>query len=161
MSAFTVRWIFRLSQDYIYNIRHHLPGGWNEGCAFVDRKGRRRLEIHPNGDARVIAGYSWDGCTPKFSIFDIVIGTPDGIPSEVTKQPKTYYASLLHDVLYQFLDDRLPLPRAKVDQVFLEILTRDHFAPRWVYYYAVRLFGGLFHRFTHWKRSYSGKRVPL
>ncbi len=96
MSEFAVRWIFLLEQNYTYNLSRHLAADWHEGWAFVDRNGQRRLEIHPNGDAVVLDGYAWDGCTPKFSVADIVFGTPDGIPSEVTKKPKTYYASLLH-----------------------------------------------------------------
>jgi hypothetical protein len=156
-----VRWIFILDQDYVYNIRRYLPSNWNEGCAFVDRNGRRRLEIHPNGDARVLEGYAWDGCTPKLFLFDIVIGTPDGVPNKITKKPKTYYASLLHDVLYQFLDANLPLSRAQVDKVFLDIMTRDHFALRKIYYGVVRILGGTVRLFTRWKRSYAGKRISL
>jgi len=161
MSALAVRWIFILDGDYVCSIRDYLPSDWNEGCAFIDAKGRRRLEILPDGDARVLTGYAWDGCTPKFSFFDIVIGTPDGVPNQVTKKPKAYYASLLHDALYQFLDAELPLSRAQADRLFLEILTRDRFAPRRIYYVAVRVFGGLSRLFTRWKRSYAGKRVPL
>lgn len=161
MSKFAVRWVFVLDADYVYNLRAHLPADWNEGCAFVDRQGRRRLEIHPNGDARVLANYAWDGCTPKFSLFDIVFGVPDGIPNQITRRPKAYYASLLHDVLYQFLDAKLPLTRAQADKVFLDILTRDSFAPRGIYYAAVRLFGGLSRRIMRWKRSYAGKRIAL
>jgi hypothetical protein len=161
MSELAVRWVFVLEADYVYNLRHHLPPDWNESCAFVDRNGRRRLEIHANGDARVLARYAWDGCTPKFTLFDIVLGVPDGVPNRVTTKPKAYYASLMHDVLYQFLDARLPLSRAQADRVFLELLTRDRFAPRPIYYAAVRLLGGLARLFTRWKRSYAGKRVPL
>jgi hypothetical protein len=161
MSELAVRWIFVLDADYLHDLRRHLPSNWSDGCAFVDRKGHRRLEIHPDGNARVLASYASDGCTPKFSLFDIVFGTPDGIPNQVTKKPKAYYASLMHDVLYQFLDADLPLSRAQADRVFLEILTRDRFAPRPIYYAAVRTFGGAFRRFTRWKRSYAGKRIAL
>lgn len=161
MSELALRWVFLLEADYVYNLRRHLPSGWNAGCAFVDGNGHRRLEIHPNGDARILAGYAWDGCTPKFSLFDIVFGIPDGIPNQVTKKPKAYYASLMHDVLYQFLDAKLPLSRAQADRIFLEILTRDRFAPRLVYYAAVRALGGVTRLFTRWKRSYAGKRIPL
>ena len=161
MSKFAVRWVFELESDYLYNLHRHLPTGWNQGCAFVDRTGKPRLEILPNGDARVIAGYAWDGCTPKFSVLDLVFGTPDGIPNEKTRKPKAYYASLLHDVLYQFLDADLPMSRKQADEVFREILTRDHFAPRPIYYAAVRIFGGMFQQFTRWKRSYAGRRIPV
>ena len=157
----SVRWVFSLEQDYVYNLSRYLPANWNEGCAFLDSKGKRRLEIHPNGNARVLAGYAWDGCTPKFFLFDIVIGTPDGIPNKITKKPKAYYASLLHDVLYQFLDANLPLSRRQADQVFLDIMTRDQFVLRKIYYAVVRSLGGVVRYFTRWKRSYAGKRVPL
>ena len=90
-----------------------------------------------------------------------MIGIPDGMPNPVTKQPKAYFASLVHDALYQFLDAGLPITREQADQLFLELLTRDGFAPRPLYSGAVRLFGGLFRRFTRWKRSYRGQRVPL
>ncbi len=106
MSEFAVRWVFVFETDYVYNLSRHLPPGWNEAVAFVDRKGKTRFEILANGDGKVIAGYAWDG-------------------------------------------------------VFLEILTRDRFAPRRVHYAAVRVFGGLFRRFTRWKRGYAGKRVAL
>jgi hypothetical protein len=161
MSQLSVKWIFVLNQDFVFNVRSHLPKDFSRGCAFVDRSGKRRLELHPNGDAKVLANYAWDGCTPKFAIWDIVFGTPDGIPNNKTTKPKTYYASLLHDVLYQFLDVDLPMSRANADRIFLELLTRDGFGPKWVYYAAVRILGGGFRFFTRWKRSYAGKRVPL
>lgn len=154
-------WIFELEADYTYNIRAHLPAGWNTGCAFMEKGGRRLLEIQPNGDACVPAGYGWDGCTPKFVIWDIVCGAPDGIPNPQTRKPKAYYASLLHDVLYQFLDCGLPLTRAQVDRIFLELLARDGFAPRWLYYALVRIFGGAFRLFTRWRRGLNGSCVML
>ena len=79
MSQFAVKWIFILDKDFVFNVRQYLTGNFSEGCAFVDRQGKRRLEIHPNGDAKVLAGYSWDGCTPKFAIWDIVFGIPEGV----------------------------------------------------------------------------------
>jgi hypothetical protein len=161
MSQFAVKWIFILDKDFVFNVRQHLTWSFSEGCAFVDSQGNRWLEIHPNGDAKVLAGYSWDGCTPKFTIWDIVLGIPDGIPNSKTTKPKAYYASLLHDALYQFLDADLPITREGADRVFLQLLSRDGFGPRGVYYAAVRGFGGVFRLFTRWKRTYDGKRVPL
>lgn len=161
MYKFSVPWIFLLDKDYSYNVAKHLPRDWREGYAFVDSKGHRRLEIHPNGDVVVLAGYAWDGCTPKFSFIDIAFGTPDGIPNEKTKKPKAYYASLLHDALYQFIDAQLPLSRSQIDTIFLELMTRDRFAPRRLYFGVVRALGGVFRQFTSRKRKYAGKRVPL
>jgi hypothetical protein len=157
MSQFSVKWIYILDQNYKWESGFK----FQEGHAFEDQTGKRRLKIHPNGEIKVLAGYAWDGCTPKFAVWDVHIGTPDGVPNAHTKKPKTYYASLLHDALYQFLDAELPLSRAEVDRVFLRILQRDNFGPRWIYYVAVRVFGDLSRRFTRWKRQHRGHRVPL
>jgi len=161
MFNFKLEWIYILDQDFSYNIRDHLPADFAIGCAFEDVSGARRLEIYPDGTTKVLATYAWDGCTPKFVLWDITIGIPDGIPNLNTKRPKAYYASLLHDAFYQFLDNDLPISRESADKIFLEILERDDFAPRRIYYAAVRLFGNLFHLFSRWKRSYQGKKVSL
>jgi hypothetical protein len=161
MPIIALDWIYVLGEDFDYPIGQYLSADCREGCAFQDRRGARRLEIHPDGTLRIPAGYAWDGCTPKFALWDIVIGTPDGMPNQTTQKPKAYYASLVHDALYQFLDAGSPITREQADQLFLELLTRDGFAPRQLYYRAVRLFGGLFRPFTRWKRRYQGQRVPL
>lgn len=76
MSASAAAWGFEPKADYKYNIRMHLLPGWNRSCAFMEKGGRRLLEIQPNSDVHVPAGYGWDGCTPKTLVFDIVIGAP-------------------------------------------------------------------------------------
>ncbi len=161
MSDLIIRWIYVLDKNYVYSLSDHLPADWNEGRCYLDKNDKCRLEIHPDGEAHILANYAWDGCTPKFSFFDIIVGIPDGVPNHFTTKPKAYYASLVHDVLYQFLDADLPLTRSQIDRIFLEILTRDQFAPRRIYYAAVRLFGGLAHLFSRWKRSHAGKWIPL
>ena len=161
MSQLALKWIFVLDADYAW------PSGrqFTEDCAFEDGSGRRWLEIRRNGVIKVLVGYAWDGCTPKFSFWDICVGTPDGVPNAITKKPKAYYASLLHDVLYQFSIQELPAPldrRREIDKVFLALLERDGFAPRWIYYWIVRIFGGLFfHAYTRHKRRYKGRKIPL
>ena len=153
----SVKWIYVLEEDYCWDSKR----SFDEDHAFVDSKNVRRLEIRKNGEIRVLTGYAWDGCTPKIAIWDIVLGTPDGVPNQKTKRPKTYYASLLHDALYQFFGRGVPLSRPEIDRVFLELMTRDRFGPRFVYFAIVRLLGGLSIRFTRWKREYDGKRVPI
>jgi len=161
MTQLALKWVFVLDGDYAW------PSGrsFAEDCAFEDSSGKRRLEIRKNGEIKVLAGYAWDGCTPKFSLWDICVGTPDGVPNANTKKPKAYYASLLHDALYQFSMQGLPAPinrRKEIDGIFLELLTRDAFAPRMVYYWVVRIFGGLFfHVYTRHKRRYKGRKVQL
>ena len=161
MSLFTLKWVFVLDADYSINAKAHLPSTFTTGVGFADQGGRRRLEVRPDGTITVFAPYAWDGCTPKFAVWDIAFGIPDGVPNHGTKKPKAYYASLVHDALYQFLDTGLPFDRAGADRIFLEMLTRDRFAPRGVYYAAVRVFGGMSRRFMRWKRSYRGRMVPL
>ena len=59
-----------------------------------------------------------------------------------TGQSKTYYASLVHDVLYQFAKDiRSFIKRKEVDREFLNILNRDGLRFAKLYYIFVRLFG--------------------
>lgn len=104
------------------------------------------LRVEPCGRVTVKAGktgYAWDGCTPKFSLLGlIIVGTPDGHIDVETMKPKTYYASLVHDALYQYLDT-IPIPRKEIDRVFLEMLKETAFPLAFLYYIAVRIFGGV------------------
>ena len=55
---------------------------------------------------------------------------------------------MIHDALYQFIPDlpeeiRKIVTRKVADAYFLEILKRDEFILRRVYWLAVRIFGGL------------------
>lgn len=147
-----------LDQDIEWQSSHDFGP---KGIAFEDERGNRWLELHPCGKIRVLKNYAWDGCSPKFFMWDIAIGTPDGIPNYDTKKPKTYLASLVHDVLYQFLDDGVPLKRRDVDQIFLQIMTEHHFAPRRLYYYAVRIFGGGYRQAIKHTRRFKGRWTPL
>src|SRR5687767_14262930 len=47
-------------------------------------------------------GYAWDGCSPKVNFLDFLWGTPDGKLDYRTEKSITYYASMIHDVLYQY-----------------------------------------------------------
>src|SRR5450759_2555174 len=70
-------------------------------------------------------------------------------------------ASLVHDVLYQFLDDGLPLTRGQVDRFFLALLGYTDFTWRHIYFAAVRAFGGLFRLGAKRVRKTLGVRVPF
>lgn len=87
-------------------------------------------------------GYAWDGCSPKLKIKDIYIGVPEAVLNFGTGQSKTYFASLVHDVFYQFSKElRLLVKRREVDREFYLILKRDNFRFAPLYYFFVRLFG--------------------
>ena len=98
-------------------------------------------------------GYEWDGCTPKFHLFDIVFGIPDGVPNPKTNKPKAYFASCVHDILYEHAHI-LPsqITRKIADQIFYDELKKANFAPAKIYYFGVRVFGWLW-----WRKSLSKK----
>ena len=161
MSLKAINWVYVLDTDEETNVLSFLAGDLHCNYAFEDSTGQRRFEIFADGTIRVLKKYAWDGCSPKFSVWDVLIGTPDGAPNHNTKHPKTYYASLFHDVMYQFMDEGSPITKTVADRIFLHLLTRDNFAPRHVYYWAVRIFGGMFHQFTKRKRKYRGHRIEI
>lgn len=88
-------------------------------------------------------GYAWDGCSPKIiKIADMYFGTPEGLLNYSTGQPKTYYASMIHDVLYQFSGEiKRFVRREEADREFYKLLKRDNFRSALFYYRCVRLFG--------------------
>jgi hypothetical protein len=104
------------------------------------------LRIEPNGIIHLVTscknGYAWDGCTPKFELLDMIIGTPDGKLDYITEEPITYYASMTHDILYQFKRE-VPLSRKTTDILFRLIMKDAGFTWTNVYYFFVRLLGGV------------------
>ena len=53
--------------------------------------------------------------------------------------------SLVHDALYQFLADGLPLTRRQADLVFLQLMRESGFRLAPIYWLFVRALGGLVH----------------
>lgn len=87
-------------------------------------------------------GYAWDGCSPKMKIGDVYFGTSEAVLNNTTMQSKTYYASMIHDVFYQFNKNvRTLVSRKEIDGEFYNILKRDKFRFAKAYYYGVRAFG--------------------
>ena len=87
------------------------------------------------------AGYSWNGCSPKFKIAGKVFSLPNF-------GQKTYHASLVHDALYQYSAGH-GLPRETCDRIFLALMQDQGFKYAKFYYRMVRLFGGLFWKEIH------------
>ena len=119
----SVRWLYRIDQ----NVAWQCSRRFKQDYVFFDADGTVRLIVQRDGTLTVTRGYAWNGCSPKICIFDIVLGPPEGVVHAVTGHPKTYYASLLHDALYQFLHDGLPLTRAEADHFFLDAAARNEF----------------------------------
>nr|VFJ89687.1 MAG: hypothetical protein BECKLFY1418A_GA0070994_100848 [Candidatus Kentron sp. LFY] len=125
---------FKIKEDYPYE------SGWKLEKPFVSEW----LEISTSGRITIKASeekpYCWDGCSPKRSMLNLFIfGTPDGHVDHRTMKPYTYYASLVHDALYQYLDC-VPVTKEKIDLLFLEML--GDFKLRRVYHFFVKHLGG-------------------
>ena len=148
----SVRWLYRLERSFSWDSGHDV----DEDLMFFDKKRRVRLIVEKGGRITVTSGYTWNGCSPKICFFDFLIGTPEGVVYAVTERPKTYYASMVHDALYQFLPDGLPLKRRHADKYFLSLLAESEFAPRWIYWVAVRMFGWIVWRATRRVRKNKG-----
>ncbi|MCF8379414.1 MAG: DUF1353 domain-containing protein [Bacteroidales bacterium] len=101
-------------------------------------------------------GYAWDGCTPKVNLFHITWGTCDGKLKRFGTgdyKPYTYYASMIHDVLYQY-KRCAPITRKEADIIFYRLLKQAGFMWAWVYFAGVRLLGWWF---SGWK--YKSRKV--
>ena len=119
------------------------------------------LRLAKNGDLAIKRGYAWNGCSPKTAIMGMVFGTPEGALPKVREKyairkkleemgyaplnwnkPKTYYATLIHDSLYQISDRHAEkMDRKTADQIFLAFLKAFRFPPAKLYYLVVRIFG--------------------
>jgi hypothetical protein len=124
----------------------------------------KHMAITDAGSLTVKDGYAWNGCSPKVSIVGMVFGTPEGVfPDKTEKdlitdalsalnydglewhEPRTYWASLVHDSLYQLSElHAANMSRRTADVVFLDLLKACRFPRARLYYLAVRIFGGLF-----------------
>lgn len=153
----SVKWLYRLDQNFSWDSGLPLEGDY----AFKDKTGVVRLILEGGGRITVAAGYAWNGCSPKFCLFDLLLGTPEGVVDARTGRPKTYFASLVHDALYQFAGDGLPMSRRQADACFLRLMEETGFRPRYIYFGAVRLFGGVVLFLERRARRTAGKAVGL
>ncbi|MCX5699465.1 MAG: HNH endonuclease signature motif containing protein [Candidatus Omnitrophica bacterium] len=124
-------YVYYLEEDYSYQ---------------TSMKGRnfknKWFTLEEDGKMTIKKGYVWDGCPPKYKIRDLYIGLQEGCINFETGKSKTYYASLVHDVFYQFsVDIRSLVSRGDVDYEFYLLLKRDKFTFAALYYFNVRLFG--------------------
>lgn len=102
------------------------------------------LKITPKGQIIIEKGYSWNGCSPKKSIFDIfIVGTFDGYLEKETGKPKLYEATLVHDALYQYYGYH-GIPRKVIDILFLDMMREKYFRHSYLYYLTVRIIGRTF-----------------
>lgn len=115
---------YTLQEDY--NYKCDIKNKPFEGIV----NGKKWLVISEDGNIFIPKGYSWDGAT----------GVPDF--------ESTYYPTLVHDALYQFLERGMPFTRKEIDDIFLKQLREYGFKASGLYYLGVRLFGGIFVKLT-------------
>lgn len=127
----------------------------DEDVEIADANGVVWLKIDTDGLITISRGYAWDGCSPTCCFLDLgYLGTPDGTVSSESKEPKTYYASLVHDALYQFLDHPdMPFTRQVADTLFYDVLGESGFKLRIIYFCVVRMVGGFYRRLFRWLRG--------
>jgi len=152
-----VKWLYRNEENYSWRADFK----FNRDYVFRDKNGIIRLIIEANGQLTVMKGYAWNGCSPKICILDILFGTPDGAVYEPTGKPKTYYASLVHDALYQFLDVKSPITREQADKCFLQLMEKYEFILGGIYWFAARIVGHLFWHGKKKVRQWSGDAVTV
>lgn len=138
-------WKFVLKEDVTYTTSIIQ----NRTCDFT------WLSIANDGTIKVKGsngkGYAWDGCTPKMNLLHITWGNFDGKLKRFGKgnyKPYTYYASMIHDVLYQY-KRCVPVTRKEADIIFYHMLKDSGFMWSRLFYVGVRLFGGLFGTWKH------------
>lgn len=102
-------------------------------------------------------GYAWDGCSPKKHFLHFLIGTPDGKLDYRTEKPITYYASMVHDIIYQFKSE-VDISRKEADVLFKITLKESGFMWSGLYYLMVRLFGGFYGK---WKKKQSATDIKI
>lgn len=150
----SVKWLYRTEQPFAWE--SGLPIGTDQ--YFKDRSGAVRLVLEAGGRITVLPGYAWNGCSPKLRFFDLVVGTPDGVVYRRTRRPKTYYASMVHDALYQFMGASSPVSRGEADRCFLRLMAESEFLWRRVYWLAVRIAGRLVWHGKRVVRQWRGTR---
>jgi hypothetical protein len=150
----TAEWVYKLEKCFRWQSGHPVPHDY----VFFDSAGKAWLLIDEQGTITVLRGYAWNGCTPKLCFLDLLVGTPDGAVYEGTGRGKTYFASLIHDALYQFLREASPLTRRDADRFFLRLMQESDFVLARVYWLVVRALGWAFWQGTNRKREWDGRR---
>lgn len=147
-------------KDKVYKFVHH------NDVFIITNLEKREFEndwLKIENDGKIVVkgsnknGYAWDGCSPKFNVIDIIIGTPDGRLDYNTEKQITYYASMFHDVLYQFKSE-IKLSRKEVDIIFKLNLKKSKFKLAVLYYFFVRLFGGFY---GNWINKHSKTDIDI
>jgi hypothetical protein len=117
---------------------------WDSGIRGIDWESDEfPWLIIDDGHWFISCGVCWDGAT----------GVPDG-PEDPNKKgfPISWLATLIHDIGYLMLqaDEDFPYSRKQIDLFFKQLLKEARFKLYNLYYFGVRVFGGLWSRLSVW-----------
>lgn len=104
------------------------------------------FSLSKEGIFRLRPPFYWNGATPKVNFIGITWGTPDGALNMATMKPATYYATMVHDALYQ---SDIPITRRQADECFVYLARRDGFKLWKLYNFFNRTFGGFYRRWNN------------
>lgn len=132
-----MKYRYTLDKDFTYELPEEFQYETLGTIRYADKKNKTWL-ILDGKTIKVLKGYTNDGNTFKFKVFGKVFGTPDGkvMPDGY---PQTYYASLCHDALTQFMDDeRMIYTREEADKLFYHMLKECKWKWSRLYFWGVR-----------------------
>jgi hypothetical protein len=125
------KWKFRLDSNTKVNLAKYI--GQVEECVFIEEINGvvEIVGFIVDGWLHILKGYEWDGCTPKISLFGILVGIPDF--------RGTWKASLVHDFLIEYCIQH-SIQRKKIDIIFQKIMKEERFLLNPIYSAGVHLF---------------------
>ena len=123
-----------------------IPGAQMPAQVFHSKKGKVLFQCE--GEHYIVmAGYSWNGCSPKRRIFGKVIGVSDGpmtshrILHYYHTKPMLYLASATHDAFAQF--NPKGITRKRIDSNFQADMIDVGWKWHQAYYHGVRIWSKL------------------
>lgn len=128
-------WRFCLTADFTIC----LGTGWPGYHEFYDNE---KLWGVLRGDVLTIkSGYAWNGASPAWYLCGRWIGTPT--------PPSAMVPTLIHDLLFQFMDVRCaPWDRRQADNIFFNLMAQYRFRLKGTYHGAVAILGSLYRRIS-------------
>lgn len=126
-------WIFETKADRFFDLKRYIGNIKDANIFDTDTVSNRKKKVGhiKQGILFIKKGYQWDGCTPKTTLFNRVIGVPDF--------KRTKDASLVHDFLIEYCAQH-SISRKENDTIFRLMLKEKRFKLRFVYAGVVDLY---------------------
>ena len=109
----TVTWLYRLDRNFRLGVG---PRCSTRICVFRDGEGKVRLIVESGGRLTVTRRYSWNGCSPKVCVLDLLMrdaGRRRATNPPAGRRPTTPPSCTTRCA--EFLDAGSPITRAQAD----------------------------------------------